>query len=193
MKRIESEPVRFYLENQARIEEWAALAKATRDVLRVVIADLGESLASQPPAEGLGVVRDDPSGYGIAAWYRPEWLDASGRPRLAIGLGWNLGRVSFSANSGERPWVGIWRGQPSKDDDLTAAVRKGSASLLQGAGFRPSTWDVWPIYKYLPNPQDDFWNDLGPWNSAAGEQAFACWRNFSEVVDIVLARTANVP
>jgi hypothetical protein len=163
MDAIESEPVRLYLEHRVLIEQWAALKPEVQRVTSEAIADVTAELLHTPPFAGLPALMTDPSGYGITAWHRPRWIGDDGVPQLAIGVGWGVNKPSFY-EQGSQPWVGIWRGQP-KGDELAARARQAAEPLLGELGYRRSTWDLWPVYGWVPLAEGAVWEDLTTWNA----------------------------
>lgn len=185
MDRVEDEPVRFYFEHRELIEQWAALAKPAREVVREILGDIAGRISDEAPADAQ-VLSGDDGGYTMVAYWRKGWWSGDdGRPRFAIGIAWPPSRVSLHEGTGERPWVGIWRGQTTKDDPLVAAIRESTNKARQGQSFT-TTWRWWPLYRYLEAPSGAFWEDLEPWNQAVVDCVRETWIRFADCVDSAL-------
>jgi hypothetical protein len=182
MDRVNDEPIRFYFEHRELIEQWAALEKPAREVVREILRDIAVRISDEAPADAR-VFSGDDGGYTMVAYWRQAWSGDDGRPRLAIGIAWPPSRVSLHPGTGERPWVGIWRGQTTKDDPLVAAVR----GRLASEPFSIATsWTWWPLYRYLEPPSGPFWDDLEPWNQAVVDCVHDTWNRFADCVDSAL-------
>ena len=180
MERIDDEPIRFYYEHRELIEEWAALAKPARELIKVIVGDIADRVETEAPTE-VEVLAGDDGGYAVAAYWRPHWAGPDGRPRLAVGLGWAPSRLSLHAAGGERPWVGVWRGPGANNaDPYITQLRQEIGDLRKGYN---TGWPWWPLYRYVDPPLGAFWDDLTPWNQAVLDSVRIAWDTFQSLVE----------
>lgn len=185
------EPIQFYLQHKAQIDEWAALAKKTStaaDKFFRSAAPKFKSAFAGVPGEPLVFVKLDERCPKLFL-HRQSWRPADDKyPRVAIGLEWNKKSVQFDTCC-----VGVWvyvdRGEDGKalDRELRAVLRD-DRSAEQGR-WKSDLW--WPIWKYVVPSHKDFWNDLDGFREELIAAALACWKRDWATVDEVLARTSS--
>ena len=175
MNRIEDERVKFFLEHQERIREWAALeVEVTKFVdrfYRSLKGDLDAALRSGRIAEG-----------GVGSFL-------TGRRWPGLGLrrqGWPKGkedpdvRLEWSRKSASFPphgWLicGV----------RTNVERYRSPFTKEARPAFPHSSRWWPAYRSLDPPEDRFWegDNLQEYRDYIVETILTAWKDLAPLVD----------
>ncbi len=188
MNRIEDERIRFYLEHEARIREWAGLEEEVRQFTdrfyRSLQGDLDAALES-------GEIADDDveSFFDIQAKFWPglglrrqDWPKGNEDPdvRLKWSLKWTCFSASANVVCGVRTTVERCR-QP-----FTKEMRPGF----------PKHNHAWPAYKNVDPPDGRFWegDNLKKYRDYLVETILRAWHDLAPLVDeAVRSSTQPVP
>ena len=178
MNRIEDERIKFYLEHQARIMEWAGLEAEVRKFADRFYGslkdDLDAALGSGRIADGdvklvhmnLHVVR----GYRGLGLRRHDWPDGDEDPDVR--LEWHSEQVCF------------------RDGDLVCGVRTKQDSYRQPFTKetcpnhpRQNPW--WPAFANVDPPTGRFWEDdnLQEYRDRLIEIVVEAWKDLAPLVD----------
>ena len=175
MNRIEDEPIRFYLQHEARIREWAALETEVRTFAdrfyRSLKGDMDAALRSGRLAEDdlESFFHEMPSYRGLVL-RRHEWPKGSEDPDVR--LEWNRERVRFS------------------DGDLICGVRTKVERYRQPFTKearpnypRQNAW--WPAYANVDPPVGRFWegDNLKEYRDRLVETLLDAWNDLAPLVD----------
>ena len=106
---LADERVLFYLRNQARIEEWAALrvdAAAAIDEWLCALEPAIEQLAAElgPDVSAESVLESDQA-WPAFRLTRETWIDEDADTVVAVGLQWGRGRTTLHGTN--TPYVGL--------------------------------------------------------------------------------------
>ncbi len=175
MNRIDDEPIRFYLEHQDRIREWAALEAEVREFAdrfyRSLRIDLDTALRS-------GRVKDDDielffheeGNWPGIALRRQSWPKVDEDPDVR--LEWNRKNVRFAA-----------------DEDIYVGVRaKRYREVFTGKAcanypVRPNPW--WPVRVMVEGPSGRFWegDGLKKYRHRVVDTILSAWDDLAPLVD----------
>jgi hypothetical protein len=193
---LEGPKLRFFLENQAQIQEWQGLANEAWDEVALSLADLRNelSLDPRPTASGIEigsrVVGETPTGPVL---YRSSWCcGEAGSPDVAVALGWD-GRVDPSGMWPRTglPYVGVNTShttEPGKDLEnrlrLLVAQKLANEPRLARTGFREGSH--WVVYCRL-SPSPMWWQSVDAWHEGVIKELLTTWSQWSPVIDAALA------
>jgi hypothetical protein len=183
--------LRFFLEHQEQIREWAALAGEVQEKVEGLLRELRVDLVDEPRVAELGIrIATNVSGeYPTGpALYRPAW--ASGldeTPDVAIAMGWD-GRVDPAGvwPKTSRPYVGVLASHHSdRGRAIEASIRNvalghinDEPKFLKGSH--------WIVYRPLA-PNKDWWRDIPAWRAWLADQLLATWSRWAPLVDEAVA------
>lgn len=188
---LDDERLRFFLEHQEQIREWASLAVEVQNAVDSLLRDLRFDLFDDPRIEALGirvassVSGETPTGPVL---YRPAWsVDADATPDVGIAMGWD-GRVDPAGvwPKTNRPYVGVLcshQTEPGKA--IEARLRLVAAGRLSGEP-RFRTGSHWVVYRLVTSSKD-WWENLPKWRQGLVEELLATWRRWAELVDDAVA------
>ena len=175
MNRIDDEQIKFYLEHEARISEWAALgaevSKFVDRFYRSLKGDLDAALGSGRIADRrveVFLVGKDWPGLGLR---RQDWPKGEGGPDVR--LEWSRKTARFS-----------------RDDNLVCGVMtpKESYRLPFTKEARPaypksSKW--YPAYRQVDPPSGRFWegDNLKQYRDYLVETILTAWKDLAPLVD----------
>ena len=174
MNRIDDEPIRFYLEHQDRIKEWAALEAEVREFAdrfyRSLKTDLETALRS-------GSVKDDDvelffheeGNWPGLALRRQSWPKGDEDPDVR--LEWNRRHVCFAA-----------------DGDLWVGVRaKGYGEIItrEACPSFPDRASWWPVRVTIGGPSGRFWegDGLKEYRHRVVDRVLSAWNDLAPLVD----------
>lgn len=174
MNRIEDERVKFFLEHQERIREWASLedevSKFVHLFYRSLKGDLDEALRS-------GRIEDDVRSFRVGGRWPGLGLRRQGWPKGKsdpdVRLEWFRKSVLFpphrSLMCGVRTNVERYRSSFTKE--------------ARPAYPQSSRW--WPAYRYLDPPKDRFWegDNLKEYRNYIVETILTIWKDLAPLVD----------
>lgn len=182
MNAIKDDRLRFYLQHQEQIDEWAALrgeASATLDqwlraqaeTLEGLAADLNASL-SRPRAN-----EKWPAFY----LHQRSWRSVPGQPRVTIGIQWESKKVLLTGPT--TPYVGVcWPERKEKPEsyrhfrELTETIRKERKDrATQG----------WAAFRHL-SAEGAYWEDLGPYGELVERELRAAWQDYLPAIEEAL-------
>ena len=178
MNRIEDEPIKFYLEHEAQIREWAALEAEVRKFVdhfyRSLQGDLDAALRN-------GRIADDdvesffhemPNYRGLAL-RRHGWPKGSDDPDVR--LEWHRERVRFS------------------EHDLICGVRTNVERYRhpftkKTCPNHPGQNSWWPAYRNVDPPVGKFWegDNLTGYGDRLVETLVVAWKELAPLVDEAL-------
>ena len=175
MKLVENEPIRFYLEHEARIREWAGLEAEVRKFVdrfyRSLQGDLDAALRK-------GQIADDDveSFFHEMPEYRGLVLRRHGWPKDStdpdVRLEWYRGRVRFS------------------EGDLICGVRTNVKHYRhpftkETCPNHPLQTPWWPAYANVDPPVGKFWegDNLEGYRDRLVETLVDAWKDLAPLVD----------
>lgn len=174
MNRIEDERIKFYLEHEARIREWAALKAEvnafTDRFYRSLKGDLDAALGSGKIAdEGIESFFHDGEWPGLGL-RRHDWPRGDRDPDVR--LEWHRKSAHFSPE-------GIWLGVRTNVDRYRQPFTKEACPKFP----RRSPW--WPAYVYLDPPAGRFCegDNLKEYRDFLVERVFTAWQDLAPLVD----------
>ena len=176
MNRIEDEPIRFYLEHEARIREWAGLeAKVSEFVdrfYRSIKGDLDAALRSGGLADdGVESFLDVAEAWRGLGLRRQDWPKDKGDPDVR--LEWYRNSARFSA-----------------DEHLTCGVRttveryRHPFTKERRPSFpRQNAW--WPACASVRPPDGRVWegDNLKEYRAYLAQTILKAWKNLAPLVD----------
>ncbi len=176
MNRIEDERIRFYLEHQARIREWAALEDEVQRFVhrfyRSLQHDLGATLRD-------GRISDDDveSFFAESDWprvglRRQSWPQDNEGPGVA--MEWSRKKALFPPHGhlcfGVR-WRAGFKSWPYDKSDHPGSPKGGGG---------------WPAYRYFREaPKDKYWkgDNLKDYRKTLVEEILVAWNELAPLVD----------
>ena len=178
MNRIEDEQIKFYLEHEARIREWAGLeadvSKSVDGFYRSLKGDLDAALRrgriADSGVESFLAAEPWPDWPGLGL-RRQDWPEGAEEPDVR--LEWSRKSARFSADEnlccGVRTNMKRYRGPFTKE--------------ARPAFPRSSTW--WPAYRNVDPPVGRFWegDNLGEYRNDLVETILTAWKNLAPLVD----------
>ena len=176
MNRIEDEPIKFYLEHEAQIREWAALetevVKFVGRFYRSLQGDIDAALRSGRIAdEGVESFFHEVGDWRGLGLRRKDW--PAGNEDPDVRLEWHCRSARFSPDGylicGVRTNVERYR-QPFAKERCPAFPRR-------------SVW--WPAYANVDPPVGRFWegDGLGAYRDRLMETLLDAWKNLAPLVD----------
>ena len=187
MNRIEDERIKFWLEHQARIREWAGLEAEVRKFADrfycSLKSDLDAALRSgrlaDDDVEPLDRHLHEHRGYRGLGLRRHDWPDGDEDPDVR--LEWHSERVCFSDG-----------------DHLICGVRTAVDSYKQpfAKERRPNYPDQnavwWPAFTHVDPPAGRFWEDdnLREYRDRLIEIIVEAWKYLAPLVDEAVGRPA---
>lgn len=134
---------RFYLENRAAIEEWAALREEGRALLERELLQAETRLRELSEAAGATAWVEPDRGYPLLLARRQEWR--KGAVEISVGIGWDHGKL-LRPGFGEWPWVGVYL-----DGYDSPAGKRVRERLRTFPDVRAYSKDVpWVLWRYVP-------------------------------------------
>ena len=177
MNRIEDERIKFYLEHEAQIQEWAALKvevstfadRFYRSIERDLAAALGSGRIDDGDVESS---LDDNGNWPGLVLRRRDWPNGRGVPHVR--LEWQRKSASFSSDQGT-PVVGVKTNLEHYKRPFTKEARPKYP--------RSSGW--WAAYVYVDPPTDGYWKDdnLKAYRDFLVETMFTAWKDLAPLVD----------
>ena len=179
MNRIEDERIKFYLEHEAQIREWAGLeaevSKFVDQFYRSLKGDLDTALRSGRIADSgvesfLGASERWPDWPGLSL-RRPDWPKGDGNP--VVRLEWNRKKARFSAD--ENLVCGVCTTVERYREPFTKEARP--------AYPRSSQW--WAAYRNVDPPGGRFWEgeNLKQYRNDLVETILTAWEDLAPLVD----------
>ena len=175
MNRIDDEPIRFYLEHQDRIREWAALEANVREFAdrfyRSLKTDLETALRSgRLEDDDVELFFHEEGNWPGIALRRQSWPKANEDPDVR--LEWGRKNVCFITD--EDIYVGI-RAKRHRE------VFTGKA--LASYPGRPTPW--WPVWASIVGPPGRFWegDGLKEYRHRVVDRVLSAWHDLAPLVD----------
>ena len=176
MNRIEDEPIRFYLEHEARIREWAGLEAEVREFVdrfyRSIKGDLHAALRSGGVADdGVESFVDDTEAWRGLGLRRQGW--PRGKDDPDVRLEWNRNSARFSAGGhlicGVRTNVERYR-HPFTKERCPSFPRQNA-------------W--WPAYANVDPPAGRVWegDNLKEYRDYLVQIILKAWKDLAPLVD----------
>ena len=185
MNQIEDARIRFFLEHQALIREWAGLeaevSKFADRFYRSLKGDLDAALRSGVADAGVESFLHATGGWPGVGLRRHDWPKGDEDPDVR--LEWNRNSACFSP-----------------DGDLTCGVRTNAERYRQPfskgrcpAYPRSSGW--WPAYTHVDPPVDKFWEGEGlkEYRDRLVVTILKAWEDLAPLVDEALAHPRRPP
>jgi hypothetical protein len=174
IERIDDEPVRFFLEHQRIIEEWANLSKEVQRVSQSIMKKLAAELGERTPTDAEIWTGNAGGSYTMAVYYKPNWNTiADGEPSFGVGLVWS-DSLQLGTNA---PMIGIRVNEHLADSQRVRVGLDECSNDLAKVGLKPGrNWASWPAWGTLEDPEWGFWDDLSSWTNSvlsSVEQAYA--------------------
>ncbi len=184
MNRIEDEPVKFYLEHEAQIREWAALefevVKFADRFYRSLKGDIDAALrAGRIADEGVESFIHEVGDWPGLGFRRQDWPKGDDDPDVR--LEWNCKSTRFSPGGhlvcGVRTNAERYR-QPFAKERCPAYPRR-------------SGW--WPAYARVDPPVGRFWegDNLKGYRERLVETLLSAWRDLAPLVDEAVSRSVD--
>lgn len=184
MNHIEDARIRFYLEHQALIREWAGLQtevnKFADHFYRSLKGDLDAALRSGKIADGDVESFLDATGNWLGVGLRRHhWPKGNGDEDPEVRLEWNRTSACFSP-----------------DGDLSCGVKTNAERYRQPfskerrpAYLRNTSW--WPAYTRVGPPDGRFWEGEGlkEYRHRLVETIFQAWKDLAPLVDEAVAHS----
>ena len=177
MNRIEDEPIRFYLEHESRIREWAGLEAQVREFAdrfyRSIRNDLDAALRRGKVADdGVESFDDEPDrGWHGVGLRRQGWPSDKNDPDVR--LEWKRASARFS-----------------RDTNLVCGVRTDVRDYREPFTKErrprfPRQSPLWPAYSYVEPPADRFWegDNLKEYRDYLVRTILTAWRDLAPLVD----------
>ena len=179
--------LRFFLEHQQQILEWAALAAPVQEAVDGLLRELRVDLTDDPRVGQLDIrVGTHVSGETATGpvLYRPAWcIDAADVPDVGIAIGWD-GRVDPAGLSPRTtmPYVGVVTAhQTNPGRSIETRLRATSvARLAEAPKFRVGSH--WVVFRPLM-PNRDWWRDIPAWRKGLVDELFGTWTRWAQLVD----------
>lgn len=183
MNAIDDDRLRFFLQHQEQIDEWAALRgeasavldqwlRAQVEIFEGVAADLSASLIRPRANEKW------PAFY----LHRQAWRSGPGQARVAIGIQWESKKVLF--NGPAAPYVGVsWPGRHEGPDnygrfrELTETSRKERQDKATPG---------WAAYRHLA-ADGAYWENLDPYAEMVERELRVAWTTYESAIEEALA------
>ena len=176
MNRIEDEPIKFYLEHEAQIREWAALeadvVKFADRFYRSLKGDIDAALrAGRIADEGVESFFREEGDWPGLGFRRQDWPQDSEDPDVR--LEWNRRSARFS------PGGNLVCGVRTNKE----RYRRPFTKERRPAYPRQSSW--WPAYVHVDPPAGRFWegDNLKGYRERLVETLLDAWRNLAPLVD----------
>ena len=175
MNRIDNEQIKFYLEHESMIREWASLevevCKFVDGFYRSLKNDLEAAVRCCRIAEsGVESFFSDGVWPGLGL-RRQDWPEGDGAPDVR--LEWNSKSARFSADG----WLIC--GVRTNDERYKAPFTREARPAYP----RSSIW--WPAFKDVDAPSDRFWegDNLKVYRNHLVETILEAWRDLAPLVD----------
>lgn len=180
-----TERVRFYLQHQALIEEWADLRREASRTAADFLLIVEEQIPDPPPGwfNWTGSERK----YHCVMVTPLEHQLSDTPPPTGIALGWHESAVRPDVPGDRCPFVGVyldreWTGAGV----IRAALETAESSLSRVPQMNQS--ERWPRYRHVPAPSN-WWRDLDRYR----DQLIAAFEETTNVYQPVLDATAKQP
>ncbi len=197
MNRIEDERIKFYLEHEDRIKEWAAIGKdvfefAHRFYLSLQ-ADVNKAISRSPDWEAVSCVRPDDKwpqvGLRRTSWpYSPELPDGGSAFSPKIVIEWHRASTGFSPG---HLVCGVQIGEEveeSKRFDLCRDAQ-GRRKVVPAVPVLDKYPDgpnaYWFKYRRLERPDPGYWKDdgLAKYRKYLLDQLCKAWSDLAPLMD----------
>lgn len=194
MSNLEDEPVRFFLEHQHQIAEWAQLADAAHEATANVLRDFRGDLAVDGRVAERGIqvgdhVLGEPATGPVL--YRSEWAPAGEAPDVAVGLGWD-GPVDPARvwPRTSRPYSGILTSHRSERGLTIEQKLRAHADTAYGGGSgserpRVRAGTYWIVYRPVESPTD-WWRDIPAWKMEWIDRLLRDWDQWAPLIDTAI-------
>jgi hypothetical protein len=165
--RLEEPRLRFFLENQDQIREWALLATEVQDAVADTLRDLRLDLvASEGVAERGLLVSQQIEGETATGpvLFRPTWrLTSQDLPDVGVALGWD-GRLDPSGlwPRTTLPYVGVNASHATEPGKAIEGSLRKTLSTSPPTGFQRGSH--WVVFRNLRS-KATWWEDLAGWRS----------------------------
>ena len=175
MNRIEHEQIKFYLEHEARIREWAALeaevSKFVDRFYRSLEGDLDAALRNGRIADNGVEVFLAPGDWPGLGLRRQDWPEGDEEPDVR--LEWSRKSARFSA--GGHLVCGV----------RTTVDRHRPPFTKEACPDYPRRTAHWPAYKHLEPPVGRFWegDNLKEYRDYLVETVLTAWKDLAPLVD----------
>ena len=175
MNRIEDEQIKFYLEHETRIREWAALeaevSKFVDRFYRSLEGDLDAALRNDKITDNrVEVFLSDGNWPGLGL-RRQDWPEGDEEPDVR--LEWSRKSARFSAGG----WLicGV----------RTNVKRYRVPFTKEARPAYPSSSPWWPAYRNVDPPIGRFWegDNLKEYRNCLVETILAAWNDLASLVD----------
>lgn len=192
MNRIEDERIKFYLEHEDRIKEWAAIGKdipefAHRFYLSLR-ADVEEAISQSPDREAVSCVRPDENhkwpqvGLRRPSWpYSPDLPDGGSTFSPKIVIEWHRASTGFSAG---HLVCGVHVGDyVAERERFDSHVDLAKYPVLDKYPDGPNAY--WFKYRRLERPDPGYWKDdgLAKYRKYLLDQLCKAWSDLAPLMD----------
>ncbi|MXX00115.1 MAG: hypothetical protein F4Z79_00615 [Acidimicrobiia bacterium] len=174
MNRIEDEQVKFYLEHEARIREWAALERQVQKFVdrfyRSLKVDLDVALGREGLAEeGVSSFRIGGKWPGLGL-RRQGWPEENKDPDV---------RLEWYHKAFFPPRQGLYCGVRTQVESYRSLITKEAPPAFP----KSSHW--WPAYRDLDPPKGRFWEDdnLREYGNYIVDTILTAWKDLAPLVD----------
>lgn len=173
--------LRFYFENKAVLDEWAALAWEGRgaadrffrtfaDPLRALQGELGRDVHLYTALDG---------SFPKFVLAHTSW-GGGGTPRVGVGLEWSKNGAAF-----EKAHTGVWVNRTNSEG--SAPLFKRVCERLDAKLPKESRTVWWPLYRYEPTPEGEWWNDLPTFKDQLIQRMRTRWETTAPIIDDAVA------
>lgn len=184
-------PVRFFLEHQREIAEWAQLAKEAQKATAAELQRVGRDLLiHERVASGEILVGDQVIGEAMTGpvLYRASWMANPVAPDVGVALGWD-GPVDPACvwPNTSRPYTGVLTSHFTPTGKQIEEVLRRHPDTDYGGGSgsprpRVRAGTYWVVYRPVESPPD-WWKDRNAWRAEWVERLIDDWDRWSPIID----------
>ena len=179
--------LRFFLEHQEQIQEWASLAEEVQDEAANLLVELNSTLVKDPRVEQLGIsIAARVSGERSTGpvLHLPTWcIEAEGVPDVGVAMGWD--RRVDPAGVWPRtalPYVGVLCSHMTNPGKAIDARLRATTPGSAGVEPKFQKGSYWVVYR-ATRPNKEWWRDIPKWQQGLVDELFMTWRRWVDRVD----------
>lgn len=191
MNGAQRERLRFYLQHQQYIDQWARLPHEAARLSHKVLLTLLRNQGAPASDFGADVKMKQEIGPKTGSsccvhLYKDAWSQ-QGQQHVSLCLEWKKEKSSLAG--GSQPWLGILcvpGDGLSRSKALSDSLRQvANQSKLYSNGFWHHEW--WPAVRHPSPLLPDHLNDLSTYRALVLKEALEIWNLFAPVIDLATA------